>query len=179
MKKTIKLLGTVFIITYSTLSFSQTEKAVYKCSFDCPSCEEKVMKNIPYEKGVKDVSVDYENKLVTVEYKTNKNNKLNMQKALVNLGYHTQFLGNPSSFNVNGNCGMCKERIENAAKSLDEVTIASWDTETKLLTVIFNSDNIQIKDIHQAIANVGHDTELIKADNDLYEALHACCKYDR
>ena len=34
-------------------------------------------------------------------------------------------------FKVFGNCGMCKSRIEKAAKAVDGVSMAEWDKKTK------------------------------------------------
>jgi hypothetical protein len=36
-----------------------------------------------------------------------------------------------------------------------------------------------MESIHLAIAKVGHDTDLLKADDKVYEALPGCCQYDR
>jgi len=38
---------------------------------------------------------------------------------------------NTEKFKVAGNCGMCKARIEKAAKSVDGVSGADWDKELK------------------------------------------------
>jgi copper chaperone CopZ len=83
-----------------------------------------------------------------------------------------------TTFTVSGNCGMCKNTIENA---LDEKGIkkASWDTETKLLSVSFNPSKINTKRIMELIAAAGYDTPLIKADSTAYSKLHSCCKYER
>lgn len=45
------------------------------------------MKNIPYEKGVKDVKVDLASKQVTIWFNTEKNTIENLQKAIGKLGY--------------------------------------------------------------------------------------------
>ncbi len=82
-------------------------------------------------------------------------------------------------FKVYGNCGMCENRIEKAASGLDGVTKADWDQETLMLEVTFNKEKLKIDDIHQAIADVGHDTEKVKADDEVYNALPGCCKYER
>ena len=37
-------------------------------------------------------------------------------------------------FKVYGNCGMCESRIEKAAKTVDGVTAADWNKETKILS---------------------------------------------
>ncbi len=80
-------------------------------------------------------------------------------------------------FSVSGNCEMCKERIENAAKSVKGVTSAVWDLKTKKMQVQFNSMETKIEDVHKAIAKAGHDTEKQRADKTIYEALPECCAY--
>lgn len=82
-----------------------------------------------------------------------------------------------ASFMVSGNCEMCKERIETAAKSVKGVSSAVWDDKTKKIDIDFNSSLVNIDEIQKTIAKIGHDTEKYKADNSTYEALPECCKY--
>ena len=82
-------------------------------------------------------------------------------------------------FKVYGNCSMCKSRIEKAAKTVDGVTKAEWDKETKIMEVTFDETKTDSEKIQQAIADVGHDTELKSADNKTYKKLPNCCLYDR
>jgi Cu(I)/Ag(I) efflux system membrane fusion protein len=82
-------------------------------------------------------------------------------------------------FTVYGNCSMCKERIEKAAKSLDGVSKAKWDKAKKELTVTFDPDVTNVEAIEKEVAAVGHDTENVRAKDEVYEKLHSCCKYDR
>jgi copper chaperone CopZ len=81
-------------------------------------------------------------------------------------------------FKVYGNCGMCKTRIEKAL-TVKGVRYAVWDQETKILTVKFNPEVITLQELHQRCADVGHDTELMKAKDEVYQNLHGCCQYDR
>ncbi len=77
---------------------------------------------------------------------------------------------------VSGNCGMCKERIETAAK-VNGVSQATWDKNTKLLTLVYNPAVIKSDEVQKKIAAVGHDTEKFKADTKTYNSLPGCCKY--
>ncbi len=81
-------------------------------------------------------------------------------------------------FTVYGNCNMCKERIEKALK-VKGVRFASWDKDTKVVTVKFNPKTITLEQLHQLVADVGHDTDLVKAKDEVYNNLHACCMYER
>ena len=78
---------------------------------------------------------------------------------------------------ISGNCEMCKDRIEMAAKSVSGVTSADWSTETKMLNVQFDRARTSSDDIQKAIALVGHDTEKFKAPNEVYNKLPECCLY--
>lgn len=96
------------------------------------------------------------------------------------IGTTTLIAGNKDEkFLVNGNCGMCKKRIEKAALSVEGVTVAEWDAETMELTITFDDAKTNLQKIHEAIAKSGHDTKLVKASDEKYSTLPACCKYDR
>ena len=79
---------------------------------------------------------------------------------------------------VSGNCGMCKTRIEKAAK-LDGVTKADWDSKSKMLTVTYDPAKTNMDQIGKKEAAVGHDNEKAKAEDKVYAALPGCCKYER
>ncbi|MEX2592014.1 MAG: heavy-metal-associated domain-containing protein [Anditalea sp.] len=84
-----------------------------------------------------------------------------------------------ATFYVDGKCGMCKNRIENAVKDLKGIEAVNWDVETKALTVKYNASKVKEAEIHQKIADVGHDTEKLKASDEAYSSLPGCCKYER
>jgi len=79
-------------------------------------------------------------------------------------------------FQVSGVCGMCKERIENAAL-IKGVKLAEWNNETGMIKVIFNPQKTNKATIQKAIADAGHDTENVKADDKAYSEIPKCCKY--
>lgn len=79
---------------------------------------------------------------------------------------------------VNGECGMCKKKIEKAAKASGAAS-ASWSPETKILLVSYNAKKTSSDKIQQAIAEVGYDTEKYTATEDAYNNLDECCKYER
>ena len=74
---------------------------------------------------------------------------------------------------------MCKSIIEKATESIDGVKYARWDSKKGLMKVKFLSDKTNLKEIQKAIANVGYDTELYRANDEVYNNLHYCCKYER
>jgi len=101
--------------------------------------------------------------------------------VLMGLSSLTLFAGSPRTekFKVGGNCDMCKTRIEKAAKSVDGVSAADWNKETKMIELTFNPDKTELEKVHEAIAMAAHDTEIISATDEAYANLPSCCKYKR
>jgi len=82
------------------------------------------------------------------------------------------------TFGVRGNCGMCKATIEKAVNSLNGISKAVWDVDKEEIEVSYDSSELKIMDIHQAIAATGYDTDLVKGNDDAYQNLSGCCQYD-
>lgn len=83
------------------------------------------------------------------------------------------------NFKVYGNCEMCKARIEKAAKSVDGVSVADWNAETKMIALTFDDSKTDVNKVQQAIAKVGHDTDMHKATDEAYNKIADCCKCER
>ncbi|MDX2250379.1 MAG: heavy-metal-associated domain-containing protein [Bacteroidia bacterium] len=79
-------------------------------------------------------------------------------------------------FNVDGVCGMCKSRIENAAL-IKGVKMAEWNQKSHILKVVYDANKISEKEVHEAVSQSGHDTEKIKASDETYKKLPACCAF--
>lgn len=77
-----------------------------------------------------------------------------------------------------GNCEMCQKKIETAAKSAG-ASDASWNAETKVLTVSYKEKKTSLSKIEEAIAGVGYDTQNFTASDEVYNKLPGCCQYDR
>ncbi len=80
---------------------------------------------------------------------------------------------------VEGNCGMCKERIETAVKADKNVKSADWSMSKKVLTVSYDASKTDQKSILKSVAEVGHDNEMFRASDKVYDDLDTCCQYDR
>lgn len=80
---------------------------------------------------------------------------------------------------VNGNCGMCKTRIEKTVNSMEGIESASWDEETQELQVKYDEQKATSMQIQTSLAMAGHDTELFSANDKKYAELPGCCQYDR
>jgi periplasmic mercuric ion binding protein len=79
---------------------------------------------------------------------------------------------------VSGNCGMCKKKIETAAKTAG-ASFAQWNADSKMLVVKYNSTTANAAKIQQSIAKTGYDTQDVKATDEAYNNLHECCQYNR
>ena len=80
---------------------------------------------------------------------------------------------------VEGNCGMCKDRIETAVKADKNVKSADWSMTKKVLTVSYDASKTDKKAVLKSVAEVGHDNEMFRASSKVYDDLEVCCQYDR
>lgn len=92
MKTVQKLFITLLLAAFPVLLMSQekaktSETVKFKTSIECNNCVNKVMTNLPQEKGIKDVKCDLETKEVTVTYQRDKNNTADIRKAIEKLGF--------------------------------------------------------------------------------------------
>ena len=62
------------------------QKVVLYVYLHCQDCCDKIMKNIAFEKGVKDIVFDMEEQTVTVTYDANKTDVPTLQKAFAKIG---------------------------------------------------------------------------------------------
>lgn len=65
----------------------KTAVVTFKTSIRCHNCVKKITENISFEKGVKDLSVSLDEKLVTITYDPSKTDEATLAKALEKLGY--------------------------------------------------------------------------------------------
>ncbi|PZF74670.1 ATPase [Taibaiella soli] len=77
---------------------------------------------------------------------------------------------------VDGNCEMCKKRIENAAY-IGGVKEAVWDEKTHMLTVTYRPSKTSMDDVAKHIAHAGYDNDKVKATEEEYNKLPKCCAY--
>ncbi|MBS1974107.1 MAG: heavy-metal-associated domain-containing protein [Bacteroidetes bacterium] len=85
-----------------------------------------------------------------------------------------------TTIKVNGECNMCKKRIEKAALAVDGIQAAVWDVDTKMLTIKYDESNPAMEEnVQKNIAAIGHDTEKYMAPDSAYNNLPGCCHYQR
>jgi copper chaperone CopZ len=66
---------------------NKTEEVTFLVSMHCHNCQAKIEKNIPWEKGVKDLSIDLDAKTVKIVYDPKKNDEEKLKKAIENLEF--------------------------------------------------------------------------------------------
>ena len=81
------LLLSPFVISLSPLSAKTVKQVVVlSCDLHCQGCCDKIMKNIAYEKGVKDLVCDLKTKTVTVTFDAAKTDVETLLKAFEKIG---------------------------------------------------------------------------------------------
>lgn len=84
--KALRVILAVLLLAGFSLNAEAQEKkrnetVTFKTDISCQNCVNKINKNIPFEKGVKDVQANVETKEVTVTYDTKKTDKDKLIKA--------------------------------------------------------------------------------------------------
>ena len=74
---------------------------------------------------------------------------------------------------------MCQKTIEGALSELEGVEEASWNMDTKMISVSYEKAKISEDQIKEKIAEVGYDTDSHRAKQETYDTLHSCCQYER
>lgn len=168
----------------------------------CPFCAYGLEKKFKEFKGIKDIAIDIETGDFSFTYPASKNLSMtDVINQVIKAGYTPNLatiaradgtmennestqdiaLGDleEGKLYVNGMCGMCKARIEKATSAVPGVATASWNVDSKMLSVAYDPKITNPDFIQKAAANVGHDTKKARATDEAYDNLHACCKYAR
>jgi len=95
MKTIQKFLSIIIIAVFPAMLTAQSkqkpeETVKYVTSIDCENCVNKIMSNLPQEKGIKDVKCDLKTKEVTVTYNKEKNNPEQIKRSIEKLGYNAK-----------------------------------------------------------------------------------------
>lgn len=69
----------------------------YSAHLHCEQCVKKVVENISYVKGVKDLDVSLKEQKIVVKYDASKTNPETIQKEIKKLGYNAKVVGAPES----------------------------------------------------------------------------------
>ncbi len=81
---------TSILIAAAATAFAGTKQEVeviFKSNISCDNCKNRIMRNLPFEKGVKAIDVNLDDKTAAVRFRKDKNSTENLNKALDDLGY--------------------------------------------------------------------------------------------
>jgi mercuric ion binding protein len=95
LKRSVIALSILFISSTAFAGNEEEKKVdtvIFKVEMDCMGCASKIEKNIPYEKGVKGLKVDFKNQQVSITFKTKVTNKENLKKAIEKLKFKVEEL---------------------------------------------------------------------------------------
>ena len=81
-----------------------------------------------------------------------------------------------SEIQTNAQCGDCKERIEGKLNYIKGIKFAELNDETKIVTVKYDPNKIDLGTIKQTIAKIGYDADEVKAAKEDVEKLPKCCQ---
>ena len=99
--------------------------------------------------------------------------------ALIIAGFTAKSQSNvvEDTLTVKGVCGMCKERIEEAAYGKG-VKFVSWDKATDQLAIAYRTDKTSIESVTTRLLEAGHQVGDQKPSEEYYSKLPNCCKYE-
>ncbi len=90
MKKVILITLVVLFGLISTQTFGQKKEnntVCFKSNMHCESCQATLTDHLRFEKGVKNLKIDWVTNTILIEYKSDKNNDDNLAKAIEKKGY--------------------------------------------------------------------------------------------
>jgi len=68
----------------------KTQTVTFKTTIHCKNCVKKLNDNLAFEKGVKDLKVSLDDKMVTITYDPSKTDEAALVKAIEKLGYKAE-----------------------------------------------------------------------------------------
>jgi periplasmic mercuric ion binding protein len=89
-KTTGTILAMIIMVMFVNTAFSQskkTETIAIKTSAQCNMCKDRLESGLAYEKGVKDVVLDVETKILTVKYNPKTTTPEELRKKISKIGY--------------------------------------------------------------------------------------------
>lgn len=85
MKRVLLFLAALLILLPTSAKTNKATVTLY-CELHCQACCDKIMKNIAFERGVKDIQFNMEEQSVRVTYDTEKTDVPTLQKAFAKIG---------------------------------------------------------------------------------------------
>ena len=83
----------VMLFSFSMTVFAQkanVKTVIFSSNMHCMSCQQKIEKNIAYEKGVKDLAVDLKLNTIKITFDARKTSEEKLAEAINKLGYEAK-----------------------------------------------------------------------------------------
>ena len=86
--KSVFMLALLFSVSVAAQAQTEKKKTVtFNVEMHCISCQQKIERNLAYEKGVLDLKVSYKESTVIVTFNPAKTDEKQLMEALKKLGY--------------------------------------------------------------------------------------------
>lgn len=108
MKKQILLFAMLMVALFGSAKDMKTLRVTTEPQMSCANCENKIKKNIRFEKGVHEISTDLDNQVVTVVYDADKTDENKIVKAFDKIKYKATVL--PNGCNGDSSSACSKEK---------------------------------------------------------------------
>jgi outer membrane receptor for ferrienterochelin and colicin len=196
--KNIILLIICFVST--NIIIAQDKPLIYGAEFrvegECGMCEERI-EATALEAGAIVADWNADTKILAIDYEDGKVTVSAIRYAIAQAGhdngnfltptevydalpgccqYRPDKVASMISFRVEGNCGSCANRIQSTAIAAG-AELASWDAETRMLTLDFDPEKVTLEKIKYSIAQLGHDNGGFVTPDEVYVKLPVCCQY--
>lgn len=83
----LSLLTLTFAANAQDSKKSKISEVKLSVNLHCDNCKQRIEKNIPFEKGIKDLDVNLDDKTVTVKYDNTKTDVEKIKASITKLGY--------------------------------------------------------------------------------------------
>ena len=90
MKKILIMSAALFVLLSAAAGTGVMRKVVFSTTIECKNCARKVVENVSFEKGVKDLRTEVADRSVTIVYDSRKTDTLKLGNAIRKLGYRAQ-----------------------------------------------------------------------------------------
>lgn len=95
-------------LAFATACFGKDIKTVVlktQPEMHCTGCEKKIKDNIRFEKGIKSITTNLDNKTITIEYDADKTNIENIIEGFKKINYEASEVKDASSWKVDAETG--------------------------------------------------------------------------
>jgi len=125
----------------------------------CAACAARVEKVVSKMAGISDAAVNFATENLSVEYDEAETSRQKIDEAIEKAGYGTVEITtiNEVTIPIGGmTCAACSSRVEKVLNKLEGVTSATVNLATEKATVHYDSQQVKLSTIKQAIEKAGY-----------------------